>query len=211
MSELYSKELVPEIGISGSWVFRQPFDTVVSAFTVYECIEVKSIKGSIAQGIDAYAQYYLPHGVSANDYNDDYANNRKIITLQSGVGQILEVPSSFLISTPAQVGVTYASIGVALSLSVIPTQLDIRTVVQELVDLAKARLGVNVIAQTALLTQPIVIGQTQHEHIEAVRLARITANQSMQVSLAMKDQIIANQAQMIALLEAELAAQLASP
>jgi hypothetical protein len=97
--------ITPPINATGVYTLKAPWATVPD--TVYTCIAVRYYKDLILQGVDIAAQYYLPMGLTADDYTTDLNNGAKLITLTAAGEPTIYVPDSYIAAYPDLSSVGY--------------------------------------------------------------------------------------------------------
>ena len=201
-------EIVPYVGMTGRFNLKAPYTALINPDVEYTCTGVVSISGAIAQGEDPWADVYEPHGANRADYDSDARSNHCVVTLQSGIGEVVRVPNSALMALPDADGVRYVNVMLGVSLSALPDSVDLSALQAEVSDLVFQRLGVRSTVYPAIFGAPAIVDHDRHRAIEAARQANITSHLSSRTeNEALKAQVTAQVAH-IALLESHLQAQL---
>lgn len=197
-----TSEIVPVIGMTGLYSLKSPYTDLINSDIEYTCVSVSSISGMLANGLNPLNEIYIANGDTEVNYNLDAENNRTIITLQSGIGDVVTVPNSALNKLPIADGVNYTSVMLGVMLSVIPDSLDLTTLEQEIKDLVLSKIGVNSTITSAVLGGSIVIPHDKHAIIEIARLGKIISGKNNLLDNIKLQDIVSKQAAKIALLEA---------
>lgn len=176
--------IVPSIGASGLYTLLAPFDTAITPNTEYTCQSIRLLSDIVANGDDPYSLYYEGKSISEASYEADLAAGVSIITLQSVVGDLVKVPSSYLSSYPSSTGVNYRAMMIAVSLGAIPDSLDVSGVQTEVEQLVYGYLGVKVATKLVAVTKPQMIDQDTHATLEAIRTNQATVNLSSYAQVA---------------------------
>lgn len=177
-------EIIPYVGLTGQFLLKTPYNTLLgfTAGVDYTCTAVTNISGAIAAGEDPLNEIYLFNGDTEASFNIDEAANHCIVTLQSGLGDVVRVPNSALISLPAADGVKYLNIVLGIGLSALPDNFDLETLKTEVSDLVFHRIGVRSSVFGSTVGGVTVITHAQHATINAARLANIISNLSVRTT-----------------------------
>ncbi len=166
--------LIPAIGTSGVFILQAPFDSKLLANTNYTCRSVRSFSEITADGVDPYTTYYQPNNVDRTQYTTDANNGVCIVSLCSDAGNWVRVPSSFIVSFPNASGRTYTGAGLVVDLGVISDTIDLTYLKSRIVQACADSIGVVATVKTIVTTRTLVVGETDHATIEAVRTARMS-------------------------------------
>lgn len=98
---------IPTIGLRGVYTLKSPFDSLVTANTIYTCQSIRTIADYLAANEDVLSLLYTDNGLTQADYDTDLNNNTLIVALQSDSGSWVLVPTSYILSPPVIDGVTY--------------------------------------------------------------------------------------------------------
>lgn len=172
-------QLIPGIGAKGLYTLQAPFAAKLLTNTAYSCEAVRKLEDIVAAGEDPQALYYTPNALDATKYKADLAAGVCIVSLQAGNGSWVYVPSSFIEQMPNQGGVPYTSLVVAVSLGPVANSTDLSYLKTKLATVVTENIGVaapevHVVAVSAVTN----ISQTEHQTIEAARLANKSENQT---------------------------------
>lgn len=175
--------LYPEVGTSGIIKVDKPYDKLVSDRIMYECVAVESIDGLIAAGYSPYDEFYYAHGAPSGSFERDLGQNGKIVTFRSSDGVLVKVPNSFILSLPNADGYVYQSTSLGITLSPIPEELDLTSVMSEIEQLLMVRLGISATIEQVLYGPDVLLSQEQHLAIKAVRAEASTSKESYLLQL----------------------------
>lgn len=167
---------VPQIGMTGLYKLKEPFDKLLLANVAYRCVAVRKLEDIVAAGGDPKELYYTNNSLSDTVYNTDLAAGVCIVSLQAGSGSWVYVPSSYIESMPDQGGIPYTTIVLATSLSAIPNSLDLSYLKNQIEDLVMDTLGVASTVREIAISQQQHLSQAEHVAIEAARAANIAAS-----------------------------------
>ena len=189
-----SLNIIPAIGSKGVYNLKAPFNSLVVANTPYTCVAIRTLNDIISGGVDPFATYYQPNGVTQDLYNSDLISGVSIISLQSGAGAWVYVPSSYILNYPATNGVPYTATALAVSLGTVPNSLNITSLMGEITDLVYSLTGVFASVKPIALSLPQLIDPVTSETLEAIRTNRITVSMSTSAQNAvLKAQIVTMQ------------------
>lgn len=162
----------PPIGTRGRYELRTPF--VARPDRVYTCTAIRKFVDLETQGVNVYAQYYQPHGLTESDFSADRRNNEVILTLTSDTDAPIYVPSSYLLSYPDQSGRTYHHVVLSASMGPLPDYIDLTHVRTEVAKVISDVIGhvPEVHVGIAPLTEDVI--PEDHEVLEAGRIAAIS-------------------------------------
>lgn len=176
----------PPIYATGKWQVKQPFS--VESNTIYVCKAIRSLDDVEARGIDAYATFYEPYGISRSDYDDDVMQVANIVTLMSSTAATLYIPDTYILSFPDTTTMPYSHTVLSISLGAVPDTLSLDDTRQKIEDLVLSSLGI----ESRIFTHVSgVISEgvdfVTHRSLENQRLARIENNTSSYGQLVAKD------------------------
>jgi len=194
-------DVYPTVGLAGSFIVDAPFNTLINPQLRYECVAVQSIKGLVAKGEDPLEDIYIKRSLGIGKYNIDFADNVMILTLQAATGDLLRIPSSFVLSLPDPNGIPYVCKMLGISLSAIPMTLDLDIIKQELSDMIFNTIGIRSEIKEVRYGASTLLSQTEHASIESARRNNITNNDSNARRVNELNEIILRQSQRLAMLE----------
>jgi hypothetical protein len=171
-------ELVPYVGMTGLYTLKAPYTNLITNTVEYTCIAVINISGAIANGEDPLNEIYLFNGDTQVNFDIDEAANHCIVTLQSGLGDLVRVPNSALISLPNSDGIKYLNIILGIALSVLPENTDLTAIKTEISDLVFNTLGVRSTVFGTTVGGNTVVSHATHASIENSRQLNITSKLS---------------------------------
>lgn len=201
-------EIVPYVGMTGRFNLKAPYTALVNADTEYTCTGVVSLSGAIAQGEDLWTEVYEANGATQEAYAQDALSNHCVVTLQSGMGEIVRVPNSALMALPDADGIRYVNVMLGVSLSALPDSVNLSALQTEISDLVFHRLGVRSTVYPAVFGAPAVVSHDRHAAIEAARQVNITSSLSTRTENEVLRAQVTAQVAHIAMLEAHVQAQL---
>lgn len=166
-------EIKPYVGMTGFYSLKDPYSALVDSNVEYTCIGVSSISAAVAMGKDVKGDIYLYNKDTEANYLRDESLNVSLITLQSSIGTMVTVPSSALNMLPSGEGVLYNSVMLGVSLSVIPTNLNLSAISSQIEDTVFKHLGVKSSVTPVVMGAPISISLEKHTIIENARRVKI--------------------------------------
>lgn len=169
--------LIPGIGVRGLYTLLAPFQAKLLVDTPYNCIAVRRLEDIIAAGGDPQEEYYTANSQSAEKYATDLEAGACIITLQASLGSIVYVPSTFITAMPDQGGIPYSTLILGVSLGAVSDALDLTYIKSKISDVVLENLGVVVEeVKEVVVSAPTNLSQSEHDAVEAARLAAKTSN-----------------------------------
>lgn len=168
-----SIQFLPSLGMTGLYKLKVPYNALILATTQYTCTGVKSLAGAIAANEDPFTTIYSANGATQADFDADLASGAYIITITSGAGDIVEFPSTALVSVPDTDGVIYRNIVMSISLSALSDETDTTVLEQQVSDLVLNSIGVKSSIYLTQVGAVTVLSRAQSDAIESARLANI--------------------------------------
>lgn len=134
----------PAIDATGSYVLRAPWS--VSPSESYRCEAIQGFEAIAERGGNVLADFYQPmNGIDGFDAADAYVTDRNrninIVTLMSGSGATIYVPSSFIISYPNELSVPYGRIVIGVDVGPLPADFPLDDLRAELAAVASTYVG----------------------------------------------------------------------
>lgn len=161
----------PSIAARGIYRLRQPWE--VPASKVYSCYAIRTFKDIYELGIDVYAQYYEPYGVSRTDFNKDEDENAAIITLISDEFDVTYVPDTYIVSYPEMGIVNYQRVVMSVDFGILPDFLNLEYIKQEMATVGSKVIGKAPDVNEAVAATSGAVTPEEHQVLEASRLANI--------------------------------------
>lgn len=171
MSDI-SRLIIPNIGQSGFYSVKAPFDQFINADEVYTCKAVRFIGDYIALNEDPKTLIYEAYGLTDTDYEADVADNMYIVSLCSESGQWLYIPARYIASYPTMNGVRYHTMMMGVGLGAVPVDMDLSAIQTMVSNLIMDNLGITPAINLVQLSKPILVDRVNADKIEAARLIR---------------------------------------
>ncbi len=171
-------EVVPAVGMAGLYSLKAPYANLLRPQIEYTCTAVVNLQGAIADGQDPYTDVYKANGDTDENYEADLALNHCLITLQSGLGDVVIAPASAMNGLPIADGVRYMSAVLGISLSALPEDYDLTIIKQDISDLIFDKLGVRSTVYGSTVGGTMILSHAAHTAIEAARVANVQINVS---------------------------------
>lgn len=182
--------ITPELGATGKYKYKAPFDTLGNNQTEFTCISVRTLTECLSVGENPFKKYYQPFGLTEEQYRTDVSQGASIVGLQSTVGTSLYLPNSFLLSYPDVSGVRYVTMVIGADIGAIPETMNLEVLCTEVQDVIYTRLGVMPDVKPVITSQPALISHDDHEKLERVRASTVQENKSLSAQiLDLKSQI----------------------
>jgi hypothetical protein len=169
---------IPQIGAVGVFTLLAPYDALLTPQVAYTCRSLRMLSDIAASGDLIWERYYEPHGVSAEAYQEDLANNVCIVGLQAGTGEWVYVPSSFIASAPDINGVLYTPVVLGVSLGPLPDSFQLDGLIGRIEGLVQSAVGVKPTIKGVIISQPAIISHEESARLEAIRLEAVIDNES---------------------------------
>lgn len=198
----------PDIGQSGIYKLVFPFDTLVTPKVVYTCRSLRTINDILAAGEEIFDTYYKSIGLTKTDYERDAKTNVCIVGLQSGTGEWIYVPTSYIESAPNMNGVKYTSLVLGVSLGPLPDKFNLEGLIAIFKDATTATIGVTPEVKGIVVSQPAILSREEHDRLTLARNEKITQNRTDYSRVREQTQLIARLNAKIEALEKYIAEKL---
>lgn len=171
---------LPILNAYGVFTLLPPY---VSVSENYRCAAMQLITAMVANDVDVFTDYYLPAGLSKEQYQTDLNNNVAIVTLLGPDNAAIVLPSSFINTMPIEVTVPYVKKVISIDLGLVPVDYLPLEVLTGLSDFIAERTGIIPVHKVHQL--PIRHHVTQPEHLikEAMRLNALANHQSFYTAM----------------------------
>lgn len=198
----------PDIGQSGIYKLVFPFDTLVTPKVVYTCRSLRTINDILAAGEEIFDTYYKSIGLTKTDYERDAKANVCIVGLQSGTGEWIYVPTSYIELAPNMNGVKYTSLVLGVSLGPLPDKFNLEGLIAIFKDATTATIGVTPEVKGIVVSQPAILSREEHDRLTLARNEKITQNRTDYSRVREQTQLIARLNAKIEALEKYIAEKL---
>ena len=162
--------MTPIMNARGKWELLAPWAVVDNV--AYKCDAIRSFRDLQGEGIDIFATYYQPMGLSADIYNSDRVNGTSLITLISDDHPQITVPSTYIKTAPTTVTTGFNRMVMGIDIGILPDALDISYLNAEIKGLVSALTGLDSTVTT--YTAPIT-GLLTPEQAESFEVNRQSA------------------------------------
>jgi hypothetical protein len=159
--------VLPQIGSRGTYTFYHPF-TAYSNRLYYTCTGIITINEFIETGRDAKSIIYIKYGI-LSQYDEDIANNIKLVILSSDTGSHLYVPEQYIATLPMIDGVSYVGMMLTVDIGAMPVLQDYSVVNNAIIDSIKETLGVTCVIRQVEVTEVEIIAKQEHRLIQLAR------------------------------------------
>ncbi len=175
--------ILPPIGSSGVYVLSSPFDTKVPPLASLTCKAIRKISDYLASSEDPKTLCYINNGLTEDNYNEDAILDIDIVSLQSGEGQWLYIPASYIVTYPITNGIPYRSIALAIALPQLPVTQDISAMEADVANVIRDHIGVIPSVEVVETSRVINVSSEKHELSQTARRL-VMNNKSDRVKLA---------------------------
>lgn len=163
--------LSPPPNTEGLFIVNQPF--TLDSSVIFKVEAIRTFPELARRGTDVYNEYYVPVGITKEDYLLDTDVNAAIVTFKSRDGQIVYIPNTYIESYPGQSGYVYNRNVVILDLNLVPDTVDITLLKDDLKSLVQASVGVEVDAEIVVMRYEGTVSEADHIRMEALRIGKI--------------------------------------
>lgn len=165
------------IGSQGVFTLAAPFDKELvsrpdSVKIQYKVAALNSIESLEMSGLDVFNTIYKPKGLDEVKFSSDKLNDVTIVTLTSIGLKTVYVPQSYITTTPVYDGVKYFEPIIHASLGLIPLELDLTYLQQQISAVITDVVGVTedkILVKVSALPVNGVVGLDDHEEMETIR------------------------------------------
>lgn len=164
--------MTPALNSTGLYTVAGPF--TIAADTLYTCKAINSYAALVSAGVDVYALYYQPVGLTQQQYQNDYTAGANIITLMSSTAATVMLPDTYISSVPNSGNVAYVEFLAVANLGPMPEATNLAFLQQQLADVVSSVIGVTPTISVFALPTTDVMSQEQAAVAEAARQAAIT-------------------------------------
>ena len=165
----------PVVGCKGLWELKSPFESLLPTNSSLTCTAISNYSQLYSMGIDVWATYYNPNGISKVVYQEHLDGEGRIVFLKSDSGKSYSFPLHYLTSFPVGTGVDYVSFGIGVRLGALPTNDDkVELLTQQIKELANLTCGVDVQVEFMALSDIFIVENASHERLLKARAAKKT-------------------------------------
>lgn len=166
--------LTPHNGSKGLFQVKNPY--TVSQTKVYTVVAIRSFSDIYEKGGDVFPEYYTTVGLDESVFNADKAANASIVTLKSEDNEFVYVPNTYILAIPDMSAVNYQHLIMSIDFGALPEYVDVEYLQDELATVAGKVIGKVPTVKTHIAKTSGVITPSQHQVLEASRLAAIEFN-----------------------------------
>lgn len=163
---------VPIVKSTGTYESAPPW--ALSPTVQYTCVAVRAFSEFSKQNINVYDTFYKPMGVDTTKFAQDTKDAVVMVALESQLGELVYIPSSYILKMPTVSGVNYAHRVLTMSLGMLPDTMDLTSLKDSVRGLIEARLGVLSDVNEAMVPFVGVVTDSEHFTLEQGRAGRIT-------------------------------------
>lgn len=168
--------LTPSIPSKGRYTLKDPFVAVPTV--AYSTIALRKFQDIEEEGINVFAEYYEPMGLTEAVYLSDAREGALIVTLVDDVGNFIYVPDTYILSFPNMGDVKYQHVVLSISLGALPEYVPLDALKQTLSGLTSDMIGVSNVVSEHIAPSRGVVTPENHELMEIARTAAISMRTS---------------------------------
>jgi len=135
--------IIPPINTKGTFVFGQPFDTLVNGAQVFTVTAVRNLVELEKSGEKPYETIYTSIGLTETDFVNDLNNDIPIVVFVTDGNEFFYVPANRVLSQPLNDGVIYQEKSLVLPLGNLPKDYNLDVLLTAVHDTVRDTLGVN--------------------------------------------------------------------
>lgn len=189
-----TRSIVPlTTNTEGIYSVNAPY--TIDTTVIYRCEAIRTFPELVRRGIDVFTEYYVPVGLSAEEYQADAGIGASIVTLKSADGQVLYIPNTYIATIPGQTGLDYQRVVVVLDCGPTPGYVNFDLISAELKEVIMRHVGVT--SDTTITSLAYEGAFTDADHIRMETLRKQNIRQNVPIS----EQLAAANAKILALTE----------
>lgn len=165
--------MIPCIGDKGLYTVKEPFNKFVDPNISYTCIAIRTISDYVINGVDIQNLIYRGCGLLDDDYIRDLDRDEFIATIQSTLGDTIQIPCGYILKMPDPNGRVYRNLVMSVNLGKLPANLKLGTLCNDIKDFVSSRLGITPDVQVIEIDKPHVVSSSEHMLLEHERYNRI--------------------------------------
>lgn len=185
------QQYLPDIGATGNYYLKAPYDTLVKAGVSYTCKAIRKLSSFIAEGQDPFSFYYESVGLDETTFQADVDAGVSIVSLQTDGGEWLHIPSNYITRFPNMNGIVYRAMMLGVSLGAIPDTMNLEALKTSVNNLVYDTLGITPVIKEVVISVPSIVSKTDHDLIEQARIAKTKIKMSDTGLLAKANQDLA--------------------
>lgn len=159
----------PTVGSRGLWKLNNPFHNLLPVNTPLTCTAISNYGQLINMGTDVLATYYRKYSLPDSLFQEHMDKEGRIIFLKTDPGTVYSFPLHYLESYPIGTGVAYVTMGIGIRLGALPKDENIEALIEQFQELANLQLGVDIQAESMVLSDIYIVDNVDHERIKNVR------------------------------------------
>lgn len=176
--------LYPQVNSLGSFKLKPPFHTSILDDVSYTVLAVRRFGDIRRQGIDPFTAYYQPKGIPLLTFQTDESNQAAIVTLQGGNGEVVFIPSTYILEFPTLDGFPYVVTGLSVKIGSLCTETDLAPLIAAVRDTIETYTGYpDAVVVPVALSAVQYIDSAAHEAIETNRINSINISMTPNAEL----------------------------
>ena len=131
---------IPRFNATGKWELRAPYSC--SLTKSYRCAAIENFPALEHEKIDIHSRFYAGKGLPVSVFNADRSASVVIVTMIAEDGEVIYVPSSYIIKFPNSLSVPHLYTVLSVDMGLMPTDMDYHSLVTEVNNLVQEMVGV---------------------------------------------------------------------
>jgi hypothetical protein len=152
--------------------------TALSPFAItqvnYQVTQLNLISALVSNGVDVFNSFYAPAGLLQAQFTTDLTNGAAIVTLESENGPTVNIPSSYLSTSPVEPAVAYHGAILFVDLGDLPDAVSLDQLTSDITVMAEGALGVTATVTTAVKPAKKLYSYAESLVLEAERQVALT-------------------------------------
>jgi hypothetical protein len=176
----------PPYNASGAFELLEPFKSSqgFDSSKVYTCNAIEGFPSLDIEGVDVFATFYQPYGVTDAEYRIDRINSVNIVTLLDSDLLPVLVPSSYIKSFPKSTSVSYNHLFMVYDIGVLPDGFDLTYALAAAKTVIDETIGCTSTYEVTMIPNKDQVNYVEHQRLESNRKANITYRPSLTRQLA---------------------------
>lgn len=173
-----SNYIIPPIGASGKFEFKDPFSSQMKKDQEYKVTAIRSLKEILDSGEDPLEHIYKPVGLSQTDLNKDLEDNVPMVVLSSGSSNYTYIPANKLASLPNIIGVKYQQKMLAINIGYLPLDYNLDLAKETIKETVLEVLGIESTTEAISTSAIKYVEKDEHEKFMKLIDGKKTNNMS---------------------------------
>lgn len=183
---------VPELNKESSFIFKAPFDTLVSSSQVFKVAAIRSIGDLVTSQEDPKNTVYAVVNLTVEDYTNDYNNNVPIVVFKSTGGEHFYVPANRIVGPNDPSGYRFQEKSVLITLGHLPAEFDSTLLVEQLENTIYDIIGIKPLVSVENTSPEVCITSNEYEQFMLVTENAKSVNKSYRTRLLESENEVSN-------------------